>query len=157
MKDEEYQFRGKCIGNGEWVFGFYYKTLGKHIILGDKDPYSSGQREFEVIPETVGIYSGFLDNNNRKIFQGDIIVKIGGNDEKSEIRRVYTFEVINKNGCIKSLTADSYDLRRDGYPLFQEYESICELKREHPEIVLFLEVIDNVHDNPDLRIYKKSP
>jgi len=156
MNSPKYQFRGKRKDTGEWAYGSLVELEDGQCIICVKASTNTLQ-SYTVIPETVGIYSGFLDNNNRKIFQGDIIVKIGGNDEKSEIRRVYTFEVINKNGCIKSLTADSYDLRRDGYPLFQEYESIRELKREHPEIVLFLEVIDNVHDNPDLRIYKKSP
>ena len=69
-------FRGKRIDNGEWVKSdsithAYYNT----VYLG------SGVNWTEVIPETVGRFTGLKDNNNEKIFEGDILKISAGSSE----------------------------------------------------------------------------
>lgn len=69
----EHLYRGQRARDGKWVYGFYYTAGGRKFILGDDNPDSDIQMAYEVMPETVGEYTGLYDNNNVRIFEGSIV------------------------------------------------------------------------------------
>lgn len=79
MTNTEIKFRGKRIDNGEWVCGFliaaqYDDINAAGILIAEHNP-TTGFRAHaihNVIPETIGQYTGIRDAEGEKIYKGDI-------------------------------------------------------------------------------------
>lgn len=160
----EILFRGKRNDNGKWVEGFIYKHESP-LVCFSTDPREEPKWyicktafadwnmprnvEFiEVIPETVGQYTGLKDKNGKKIFEGDI-VKAQGEDYVFD--GAYVF-VVRYGKCGGVANADAHGYMGFYLEGVDSDTKIAEGFGLRDDICYFtdIEVIDNIHERPDL-------
>ena len=132
----EILFRGKRVANGEWVYGYYcpcvFGNFPAEPAIIDADESKKGRwAPVRVIPETVGQFIGLTDKNGKKIFEGDII-------KDKELPRIYMigykedsmkYAFLYYHKELKNIYCGGFVSKEDGKSI---------------------EVIGNIHDNPEL-------
>ena len=143
----EIKFKGQRVDTKEWVYGYYHQvTKGAFLdpiqnasvittykVLDNGEIILTGA--YNVIPETVGQYTGLKDKNGIEIYEGDIVSLSGNTDLWSTLCGVVEFRhgsfinAYNWKGNSKKDERFDYliDVVRNGY-----------------------EVIGNIHDNREL-------
>lgn len=121
--NREIKFRGKRVGNGEWVYGYYViDPLGRNRIYLQPFEEASSNTYYFVTPETVGQYTGLKDKDGKEIYEGDLV--------KHDVWN-YPFEVIFNQ---------------------DKARFVCKMKSGLTQYIdhqgLF--VTTNIHDNPEL-------
>lgn len=137
MRENTGLYRGKRIDNGEWVFGSLLKVeingVSAWLIFGSEFEVINGQvyskEHANVIPETVGQYTGLTDKNGKKIFEGDIVKGL----------LLFGLPVLG----VASFKDGAFGLawQRGDVDEFSAFTSMCNVEYE---------VIGNIHDNPEL-------
>jgi len=152
-------FRGKCINTGQWAYGNVYdekkrgcknrhtqccpdtcadcpETFTKFIVYNHRNALGQfGTRyapvnSVPVDPKTIGQFTGSIDKNGNKIFEGDIVL--------DDAITLYKSKGDNRPSLIK------FDIK------------FCQYVWENPRAKHTLttkclfEVIGNIHDNPEL-------
>ena len=137
----EILFRGKRTDNGQCVEGDLIQLHDgrKYIInnifgacIDDKGNFINTESPFvcKVVPKTVGQYTGLVDRNGKRIFEGDII-------KDCDYDHIHTVRYFGD----------------EDYPAFDCHPEIqfCECNGlSHLVAVSAIEVIGNIHDNPEL-------
>ena len=141
-------FRGKQTDKDKWIYGVPIKGTSadeSEILIIESvfkcDEYACIGCEFTpIIPSTVGQYTGLTDKNGKKIFEGDI-VKITDRNVCFETMAVIEFG--NPNGL--------YNWGWQLKPLENKPFAIEILHWvDMEDSGAFIEVIGNIHDNPEL-------
>lgn len=150
----EILFRGKCADTGKWYEGQYihsHKTTycfeadydndkddDIHQIVFEKmTDWGLPERhlQIDVIPETVGQYTGLKDKNDKKIFEGDIL-----NVRSYDYNYEYSTKVFyNSHTLCVDVYGQDYDYTAIGFADDIWDDENCEI-----------EIIGNIHDNPEL-------
>ena len=111
----------------DWIYGCYFwsELSGKHYIMGVSKDY--GYTNIEVIPETVGQYTGLSDKNGKEIFEGDIVIKRTNR---------------GKENCIVKFDGGMFHCGYGGGSSTPTHRYTLEDKQ--------IKIIGNIHDTPEL-------
>lgn len=150
----EILFRGKRTDNGEWVYGDLIQNVDCLKIREQEKSIKKIAKSYEVDLETVGQFTGLLDKNGKKIFEGDIIRYAELYEYNCYIESLDNFEAYDNVDFGDIWTVDEvvYGIKI-GYPAFDlnrhnfEVNGLSELNESGN---YFYEVIGNIYDNPEL-------
>lgn len=143
----EILFRGKSI-HGEWIYGYLNQHRGNIRYDCDCEPIADGcyyindwqakidtgmyGQDYKVDPETIGQFTGLTDRDGVKIFEGDIV---------------------RYGDTIHSVVFE----QRNGTAYFGLIYSPFEtLPFGHYQDLKQIEVLGNIHDNPELLEVSKN-
>lgn len=135
-----------------WLYGDLIKVNSSYHILGEDDMREDGHhitqdsdRPTWVDKETIGQFTGLLDKNGKEIYEGDILRKPA--KEQWEIKNFVGYEVFwHDNDC-----ADNHI----GWQMNRHHYNGClcgttDFVRCLPKYCCQMEIISNIHDNPEL-------
>lgn len=100
----EIKARGKTINTNEWVYGYLVKDWDNNTYIitkfGPDITYCNecGTNEitkYEVIPESVGLYTGVTDKNGIEIYEGD---KVKGHNGINQVIGLVKFGEYEQDG-----------------------------------------------------------
>jgi len=117
----EILFRAKIAGTDTWIYGLPYAVYSDNEVDSIQ---SIETKQVEYIrKDTLAQFTGLKDKNGVKIFEGDVFKLRAKTD---------VFEVCFEYGCFLAYVGE-------------EQHSLVGILRKH-----FIEVIGNIHDNPEL-------
>lgn len=121
-------FRAQIMDSDEWVYGsLVYSPSEKQYYIVE---HSGDELSYPVKDETIGQFTGLLDTNGNKIFEGDIVQVTIYQNGKYGIRRG-SIAYMQSNCTFFIFVQNGYNVQ-----LSSIYKDI--------------EIIGNIYDNPEL-------
>lgn len=123
-------FRGKRTYNGEWIEGDLLIDSCKDVSIRE----DHCTLYYDILPETVGQYTGLTDKNGKKIFEGDIVQR---RNKELLLNNIFDFKIvfIPVKACFTAV-----DISGGNVTFISDY-----INNKYD-----IEVIGNIHDNPEL-------
>lgn len=158
--NREILFRAKRKDNNEWIEGnlihyidnydnglpdhYYQEFKEEKYFIREINLFCGDNQGFiEVIPETVGQYTGLNDKNGVKIFEGDIIRLDDEHRRMISSARAKKEEELVRKDCLVEFKDGSFMFCRNKY-VIDDFDSYLWITNK------YCEVIGNIHDNPEL-------
>lgn len=127
--------------NGDWVYGLITRLYDERFEnLPAEMTNTDGISGIDVDYRTIGQYTGLTDRKGKKIFEGDIVICFDRNAEE-------TFTAIVEFGNPNGQYNWGFQLKPVGKT---DLNTDILLWVEMEESGIFIEVIGNIHDNPEL-------
>lgn len=118
------KFRGKSVRTGDWHYGdLVHNAVDSYSHLIEVGIQEDRCYPIEVIPESIGMFTGLVDKEGNEIYEGDIV------HDCDDIFG-YTFPVCFDSGSF------IVDDENEGKLLYEENDNV--------------KVMGNIHDNPEL-------
>lgn len=117
----EIKFRGFNTKNNQWLYGSHILNRGKHFVAPDEFADGKTWEDYEVVPESVGQFTGLHDKNGNEVYEGDV-VRYRPNNK--------TYQVVFKDGIF-------FGEGIDGDGAASHFFPSCE-------------IVGNIHDHPSL-------
>ena len=134
----EILFRGQRLDNSNWVYGV--PLVFEDIELFAIQTLDDGAI-FRVVPDSIGQYVGCTDINDRKIFEGDIVLVSSFGYIPLKFNGVVIFD-----NCCFGVSYDYYGPRFHRIGSLDEWQDMG----ASGTITYSYEVVGNVYDNPDI-------
>ena len=137
------KFRGKRIDNGEWVYGDLLQTNEGSVCIGIHGQYIDDGMHFNdfydetpyIDEDSLGQFTGLLDKNGKEIYEGDI------STVKGQYPRVVLWDKMMWALMLTEYYHDAdfwvMNLQHPGPDWWEDFSDE-------------LEIIGNIHDNPEL-------
>ena len=134
------KFRGKRINrNNEWAYGDL-RFIPEQVLILPQSSYDAAIDRDSVDPDTVGQFTGLHDINGKEIYEGDIVTM-------KRTPKGRSMSVTSRH-VVKSHSVTDWDF----HSLAKEILSFS-MFNFHEEYSIYnhhVEVIGNIHDNPEL-------
>lgn len=149
MREILFRAKSKFDKNNKWVYGDLLQ--GENSYISTKEEFYSAAVSLGghlstcvelVDKKTIGQYTGLCDKNGTKIFEGDIVKGIT-EDTKQENYGVIKYGKYKDENFEDSCLGFYLEFKGEQFSIFNG-------EAEGYDLPSLVEVVDNIHDNPEL-------
>ena len=140
------KFRGKRKEDGKWIFGYYIGKCAENTRKKESIISINNNIEYEIIPNTISQFTGFLDKNGKEIYEDDIVkITFQGISTIREV--IYCNHDFTWKLFSKILKEKSNPQNYDSHYFSNPYLNLSDIFHNYSNSI---EIIGNIYENPKL-------